>query len=281
MRKINASLSLAFIGCSFFLIIAANMHAQKETIVIFKTTIGDIKMKLYNETPKHRDNFIKLVKDKTYDSCLFHRVIQEFMIQGGDPESKKAAPGVMLGNGNVGYTIPAEINPSLFHKRGALAAARMGDDVNPNKESSGCQFYIVQGRTFANEDIDAIEARSNTPLKQKIFSDLINKPENKQLKDKFVVLQQAGKSDSLQLLSKQIEPMVEKEFANVPHLKYSEEQRKAYATIGGSPHLDGGYTVYGEVIEGMDVVDKIAAIPVDQYSRPTTDIRIVKAEILK
>lgn len=270
----------------------ACLYAQNsnEVKVLISTSMGDIKLKLYNETPGHRDNFIKLVNDHTYDSVLFHRVIKDFMIQSGDPESKNAKPGVMLGNGNVGYTLPAEIAPKLIHKRGALAAARQGDDVNPKKESSGCQFYIVHGRLFTNADLDMYEQRTNTQtqqqVKQQLFNVIISKSENQGLKTKFMKYQTEGKMDSLQvLLTTTVEPMIQKEMEaqkiQLPVFRFTEEQRKAYTTVGGAPHLDGAYTVFGEVIEGMDVVDKIAAAPVDNMTRPVTDIRIIKASIIK
>ena len=274
----------AFFGLSL------EARAQDEVKVLLTTTMGNIKLKLYNETPAHRDNFVKLVTNGTYDSVLFHRVIKDFMIQGGDPESKKAAPDVMLGNGNVGYTIPAEINPGFFHKRGALAAARQGDDVNPKKESSGCQFYIVHGRTFSAADLDTYEQRTNAQnlqqVKQQLFNVIISRPENQVLKNTFIRLQTERKTDSLQvLLTNTVEPMILKEMEaqkiQIPVFKFSEEQRQAYTTVGGAPHLDGAYTVYGEVIEGLDVVDAIAKVPVNNMSRPVTDVRVLKATIIK
>lgn len=279
-KKLSGPLSLLLLmiaAVSF----AQNKKPAEEIKVLISTTMGDIKIKLYNETPLHRDNFVKLVKSKTYDSLLLHRVIKDFMIQGGDPDSKKALPGEMLGNGNVGYTIPAEINPKFIHKKGALAAARQGDEINPKKESSGCQFYIVHGRSFTEADLKMFEDRQNQQLKQQIFTQFILKPENQKLKEKFIALQQAGKMDSLQLLSQQIEPQIQAEFEKAPRFKFSEEQIKAYTTTGGAPHLDGAYTVFGEVIEGMEIVDKIAAVEVDNMSRPKTDVRIIKATIVK
>lgn len=261
--------------------ITFSSKGQGEVKVLLATTMGNIKIKLYNETPVHRDNFIKLVNNHTYDSVLFHRVIKDFMIQGGDPESKKAAPGVMLGNGNVGYTLPAEILPQFIHRKGALAAARQGDDVNPKKESSGCQFYIVHGKPFTNADLDMFEMRANQQIKQQIFTSIITKPENLKLKEKFIQFQQARMNDSLQALSAKLEPMIEAEFQKVAHFKFTEEQRKAYTSLGGAPHLDGAYTVYGEVIEGMEIVDAIAGVPVNNMSRPVADVRIIKATIIK
>ena len=193
------------------------------TKVLIKTSEGDITIALYDNTPKHKENFIKLVNDGFYNGVLFHRIIQGFMIQTGDPESKGAPAGKMLGNGGPGYTIPAEFKPENYHKRGA--AARQGDQVNPTKASSGSQFYIVDGKPF------------NSNLMAQISY-------------------QYGKS-------------------------FTEEQRKVYETIGGAPFLDGDYTVFGEVVEGMDVVDKIAAKPKDRYDRPTTDVKILSTEILK
>lgn len=252
-----------------------------ETKVLINTTMGDIKVKLYNETPLHRDNFIKLVNEHIYDSLLFHRVIQSFMIQGGDPDSKNAAPGVMLGNGGLAYTVPAEFNSKLIHKKGALAGAREGDDVNPNRASSSTQFYIVQGKVFTDSDLDKYEARINKEAKQRVFSAFINKPENKELLQKWIVFQQANQKDSLQKLSASVEPLIQSEIEKTGTYKFSPEQRAAYKTIGGAPHLDSGYTVYGEVIEGIETVDKIAAVPVDQVARPLADVRILKMTIIK
>lgn len=204
---------------------------KKETKVLISTAYGDIKVVLYNETPKHRDNFIKLVKEGSYDSTLFHRVMADFMIQGGDPESKGAKEGVLLGNGGLGYTIPAEFDSTLIHKKGALAAARESDNVNPNKESSSCQFYIVEGKTFSKEEIDKM---------------LVNR--NK----------------------KRTTPIV-----------YTEEQYKVYEELGGTPHLDMDYTIFGEVIEGLDVVDKISVVQTDRANRPKEDIKMTMKIVKK
>lgn len=193
----------------------------KESIVLISTDYGNMKVKLYNKTPQHRDNFLKLVKENFYDSLLFHRVIQNFMIQGGDPDSKNAQPGAALGSGSLGFMVPAEFNPMLIHKKGALAAARTN---NPEKASSASQFYLVQGKTFTDEELNRFEMQNK--------------------------------------------------------IKYTPEQRDIYKTIGGTPHLDMGYTVYGEVIEGLDVIDKIAAVQTGQGDRPVKDVRM-KISILK
>ena len=212
----------------FFIVISVFSFAQKadkqneangkEYYVKIETSYGDIVVKLYNDTPLHRDNFIKLVKEGTYDGLIFHRVINQFMIQGGDPNSRDAKPGQMLGDGELGYTIPAELVPEHFHKKGALAAARQGDEVNPQKASSSCQFYIVQGTTWDANRLKMVEQRM-------------------------------GKS-------------------------FTPEQAEVYATLGGTPFLDGDYTVFGEVVEGMEVIDKIAAVPCGPMDRPIEDIKM-------
>ena len=198
--------------------------------VLMQTTMGDMVIRLSDSTPLHRDNFLKLVKVGFYDSLLFHRVIKNFMIQGGDPNSKRAEAGKPLGDGSLGYTVPAEFRKTLFHKKGALAAARMGDNINPAKESSGSQFYIAQGKVFTDAGLDSVETfRLN------------------------------GR-------------------------KIPAEQREVYKTIGGTPHLDQGYTVYGEVVKGLDVVDKIAAVQTSRgqdRDRPLQDVRIIKAKLIK
>ena len=202
-----------------------NNNTQKMTKVLLKTTFGDITIALYDDTPAHRDNFHKLVNDKFSDGVLYHRIIKGFMIQGGDPDSKTAKPGQRLGSGDVGYTIPAEFVPAHFHKRGAVCAARMGDNVNPQKASSGCQFYIVDGTVYDNDKLNMIAQRT-------------------------------GKT-------------------------FTPEQIQAYTTVGGAPFLDGDYTVFGEVISGMDVVDKIAAQQKDGADRPLEDIKIISATMIR
>lgn len=249
-----------------------------ETKILVETTMGNILLKLYNETPKHRDNFIKLVKEHYYDSVLFHRCIQNFMIQGGDPDSKKAQPEVMLGEGGPGYTIPAEFSPSLFHKKGVLAAARESDLENPNQESSGSQFYIVQGKTFTDSLLKTAIAKRIT--KMKLFNEIIKRPENKIYVDKYNSFTKAQKNDSAMYYYNLLDKMAEKELPTTKLHTFTDEQIKAYTTIGGTPHLDGSYTVFGEVITGMEVVEKIAAQKTDNNNRPLNDIRILKMSII-
>lgn len=216
MRKISFLIAL--------MIISAMAFAQS-TKVLIETSMGNITIMLYDETPLHRDNFIKLVESNFYDSILFHRVINNFMIQAGDPTSKNAAPDVLLGDSDTDYTIPAEFDyPKYYHKKGALAAARTSDDENPERRSSGSQFYIVQGRTFTDEKLDKYEAHLG--------------------------------------------------------IKMPAEIREYYKTIGGTPHLDTQYTVFGEVLEGMDVVNAIAAVETNKDDRPLVDVRILKMKIV-
>ena len=246
---------------------------SKETILI-STEFGNMKIKLFNETPKHRDNFLKLVREHFYDSLLFHRVIQDFMIQGGDPDSKHAEPAKLLGDGDLKYTIPAEFVPTLCHKKGMLCAARNGDDVNPEKASSACQFYIVQGKVRTDEDLIAYEKRINKSLITKLKEDILNKPENKSLKEKIDTFKKEQNNDSLMVYFKIVNKLVDEEYTKTPHYSFPTEHRNIYKTIGGTPHLDSQYTIFGEVIEGLGVIDKIAAVGKNKDDRPLIDIRM-------
>jgi peptidylprolyl isomerase len=245
--------------------------------VMMVTDYGTIKIKLYNETPLHRDNFVKLIKEHYYDSLLFHRVIQNFMIQGGDPDSKHAAYGSLLGDGGPGYTIPAEFNDKLFHKKGVLAAARDGDLENPKQESSGSQFYIVQGMVY-NDSM--LHQRALRITKMKVFNQVVNRGENKINREKYLKYSAAQQMDSVKYIYDIINKEVEEELKTTPVYKFSDEQVQAYKTIGGTPHLDGSYTVFGEVYEGLDVLDKIAAAETDKNNRPLTDIHIKSVSII-
>jgi len=248
---------------------SGNPLVPAERMVLISTEFGDMKLKLYNETPQSRDNFIKMVEKGFYDSLLFHRVIQGFMIQGGDPESKNAAPGVMLGNGDVGYTIPAEFHDSLYHKKGALCAART---ENAEKAGSACQFYIVEGKPITDEELDRFEQSINNGSRmQSAFQEIMSDPANAELKANFVRLQQSSQRDSLNtLIQTTIQPMIN---AKMKPFHYSKTQRDTYKKVGGTPMLDQNYTVFGEVVEGMDVIDKIAAVKTSN-DRPLTDIRM-------
>ncbi|SIT33235.1 peptidyl-prolyl cis-trans isomerase B (cyclophilin B) [Filimonas lacunae] len=222
-------LGLCITGCMLAQPAVKVKKRDRKKDVEMVTTEGTMMLRLSDSTPLHRDNFIRLVKTHYFDSLLFHRVIQKFMIQGGDPDSKRAVAGKPLGEGGPSYTIPAEFNPALFHKKGVLAAAREGDDVNPKKASSASQFYIVQGKVFTDGGLDTVE---NTRLKRKI------------------------------------PPAI----------------REVYKTLGGAPHLDMNYTIFGEVVKGIEVVDKIAAVPTSKgvdKDRPVTDVRIISVKLVK
>lgn len=250
---------------------------ETATIVCFETNYGKISVKLYPETAKHSQNFIQLVDSGFYNGVLFHRVITDFMIQTGDPKSKTAKPGARLGSGSLGYTIPAEfVYPRYYHKRGALAAARKGDEVNPKKESSGCQFYIVQGKTFTDEELDALEEGNKQKLEGKLFQEIMKTKQN--------LVQRYRSEQDQAMLDKLRDSILEDVYRKLETdstYKFTEQQRNDYKTIGGTPHLDGEYTVFGEVVEGMDVVDKISQVPVGKNDRPVEDIKVLKASVIR
>ena len=251
-----------------------HMENEKRTLVKLETTMGNITVALYNETPKHRDNFIKLVKEGVYDSTLFHRVIKQFMIQAGDPDSKNASDTAMLGSGDVGYPIPAEFNPKFFHKKGVLAAARQGDDVNPEKASSGCQFYIVTGRKFTEPQLLGMENKINEQREEALFDSLA-----RQHMKEIYKMRKAGDNAGLLELQDTLEAQARELADKEEKFRFTPEQIKAYSTIGGAPHLDGSYTVFGEVTEGMEVVDNIEIAKTNRADRPVENIRILKASI--
>ena len=252
-------------------------NMEKETVLKIETSMGDIKVKLYNETPKRRDNFIKLAKDGTYNGTLFHRVIKDFMVQAGDPESKNAPKGKMLGSGDVGYTVPAEfVYPKYFHKKGALSAARQGDEVNPKKESSGCQFYIVTGKVFNDSTLLNMEQQKN----QNKVTEAFNALAQKHMKEIYK-MRKANDQDGLYALQDTLFIQAEAEAAKQPDFHFTPEQIKAYTTVGGTPHLDGEYTVFGEVVEGMDIVDKIQQVKTDRSDRPEEDVKIINVSVIE
>ena len=249
---------------------AAQTAANADAFVEIQTSEGDITVRLFGDTPKHRDNFLKLVKEGYYDNVLFHRVINEFMVQTGDPDSKAAPVGKMLGSGGPGYTLDAEIvYPAHFHKRGALAAARQGDQVNPERRSSGSQFYIVTGKAYNDSTLSQMERQLDMMQKQQIFNDL-----TKQYKDSIMNMRRNRDQAGLQALQEELIAITEKKAAENP-ASLTPAQRESYTTQGGTPHLDGQYTVFGEVVSGMDVVDKIEKAETDGNDRPVKDIRIL------
>lgn len=236
--------------------------------VKIQTTLGDIIVRLYDETPKHRDNFLKLAKEGYYDGTLFHRVIKNFMIQGGDPDSKGAPSGKMLGVGGPGYTIDAEILPGMYHKRGALAAARQGDEVNPERKSSGSQFYIVWGQTYNAGQMQQLQKQMEMQQMQQVFNALA-----RERHDEIMQMRRDRNRAGLQELQDQLiaeaEAKVKADGAGM-----TEEQKQIYTTVGGTPHLDGQYTVFGEVEEGLDIVEMIQNTATASGDRPVDDIEM-------
>lgn len=241
-----------------------------------ETTMGAFTVLLYGDTPRHRDNFVKLVNEGFYNGTLFHRVIGQFMIQAGDPDSKNAAPGQRLGAGGPGYTIEAEIDyPRHFHKRYAIAAARQGDQVNPQKRSSGSQFYVVTGRKLLPQQLDAMAQQLRQQQLQSTFNGLVAG----QI-DKIRALQAAGDSTALKALQDELVARTEAEVAAHP-LEVTDAMKEAYTNVGGAPHLDAGYTVFGEVIAGTDVIDRIEKVETDSADRPRDDVRIISMSVVK
>ncbi len=249
-----------------------------ETVVI-ETAYGKMKLKLYMETPVHRENFIKLVKQGYFDSLMFHRVIKNFVMQGGDPLSKRALAGDSLGHGEYGKWLKAEFNPALLHKKGALAAAREGDDINPERMSSACQFYIVAGKVRNDSVLNKYEERMTKmnqnrarylALKQKPALKLVH--QQKKLEKKITTDSSAAAKYRANKVK--LETLAKTAADTVKAYRFSEKQRTVYKTVGGTPHLDGGYTVFGEVIEGFDLIDLITTVPTDKRDRPLTDIRM-------
>ena len=233
-----------------------------------KTTEGDIIVRLYDETPLHRDNFIKLASEGYFDGTLFHRIIKDFMIQGGDPDSKNAPAGKNLGAGGPDYTIPAEfVYPQLFHKRGALSAARLGDEVNPNRESSGSQFYIVWGKTFKSQELKQLERQMAMQQEQTVFNQIAQ-----EYKAEIMNLRRNKDRAGLQTLQEKLVVDSKEKCKEMGIPEFTAEQVETYTKIGGTPYLDNQYTVFGEVESGLDVVEKIQNCETARNDRPKTDI---------
>jgi peptidylprolyl isomerase len=261
------------LSCSvLFLISCTSSKDNKNTSVLIKTSLGDIIVRLYDETPYHRDNFIKLVNTRVYDGVSFHRVIKDFMIQSGDPETK-----VGYDKGSVdsltSYTIPSEFNPMFFHKKGALAAAREGNDVNPEMSSSGTQFYIVQGVKYSDDQLNQAEQRINNNYKQSLFVRLM-----KEASDSNRI---SGWNLNDAEIQEKVSLRMFETLAINGEYRMSPEKRNTYRNIGGVPRLDGSYTVFGEVVDGLEIVDKIADTKTNESDKPLTDIRILKMKLVR
>ena len=236
--------------------------------VKISTTLGDITVRLYDETPIHRDNFLKLAAEGYFNGTLFHRVIKDFMIQGGDPDSKGAPAGKSLGSGGPSYTLPAEMDPQkLFHKRGALSAARLGDEVNPKKESSGSQFYIVWGKVYKAAELKQLEHQLKMQQDQNIFNALAMEH-----REEIMNMRRNRDRDGLMALQEKLGKQAMEKSKELGAPTFTPEQVEAYTTLGGTPFLDGGYTVFGEVIEGLDIVERIQSTETQPNDRPKSDI---------
>lgn len=270
--------NLITIVCSLMLLScnSTKNKAMKETEILIETSMGDIKVKLYNDTPKHRDNFIKLAQAGVYDNILFHRVVKNFMIQTGDPAIKPQGIPLSVDTNDYRYTIPAEIlYPKHFHKKGALAAARMGDSVNPEKASSGTQFYIVTGKVFTPGALMELYSA----IYQSRVDTLYEQLSHARMKDLFL-LRKKGDTEQLQALKDSLLQEAESRIAANPPRPFNDEQKKVYSTIGGSPHLDNEYTVFGEVIEGLQVAEAIEKVKTSK-ERPLQEIVIKKVTVLE
>lgn len=260
----NHLFSLTLIFCA--LIASSSCRTEKDYLVTIHTEYGDMKVILYDATPLHKENFLQLARSGAYDSTTFHRVIREFMIQGGDVNAKGEPDP-------IDYTIPPEFNDTLIHEKGALAAARMGDQVNPNKESSGSQFYIVHGRTYTEEELNTMAYNQKLTVMQQLFMRMIERPEFAELRQEMIELQRAGNYAQMQERIMNSEELIERAYGReLPDFEFSQQQIETYTTKGGAPHLDRGYTVFGRVVEGLPVIDSIANIQTGPADRPLQDI---------
>lgn len=254
---------LIFLLTTLFIFSCSQVKDNSRYIKV-STDKGEIIIRLYDQTPKHRDNIVKLADEKYYDGQIFHRIINNFVVQGGDPTTKNALPDSLYGNGGPNYLIDAEIVDTIIHKRGAVGMAREGDDVNPEKKSSGSQFYIVKGKVLTNQQLDdlekKIESKNKSKLYKKIFAEKLAREKNE------------NKIDTVSL-SLDVSIAFDSIWEKLPRFKLSEKQRKNYSTIGGIPHLDGNYTVFGEVVKGMEIVDELSSVETDKNDRPFKDIK--------
>ncbi|GAA5025751.1 peptidyl-prolyl cis-trans isomerase [Marivirga lumbricoides] len=257
-----------FLNLLVFILLFSGCQASKDSIVIFHTKYGDMKAILYEETPKHKQNFIKLIESGQYDSTIFHRVIEDFMIQGGDVNIK---PNIKEEE-KVNYTIEEEINDQFWHVKGALAAARQGDQVNPKKRSSGSQFYIVQGQTFEGPELDQLAEGRKYQEKQAKVRELLSMNKYSDLRNKVIEMQKNQDLEGLQSFMEKADSLIIKEFGEIELYQFSEDQKADYANKGGAPHLDGEYTVFGRVVEGLNVIDSIAAVKKGAGDKPIEDI---------
>jgi peptidyl-prolyl cis-trans isomerase B (cyclophilin B) len=269
MKRIFFFIALA--GFTWMLSCGGSKKEQEteETRVVITTKFGDIKLKLYDETPEHKKNFLKLINEGFYNDLLFHRVIENFMIQGGDPMSRNAGQNFMLGGNDLGYTIPAEILPTYYHKRGALAAARTSNQSNPERRSSGSQFYIVHGEVYTQGKLDTLEMKVNFQRKEEMLKKQLN-----EVKDTLMALRKQNNRELFEKIIGDVRIEVDSIYDADYKFELTKEQRKVYTTIGGYPSLDGEYTVFGEMVDGWSVLDSIAAVETNKQNRPLENVKM-------
>lgn len=252
-------------------------QATKDSVVVLHTEFGDMTAILYEETPKHKENFIKLVESGKYDSTTFHRVIEDFMVQGGNVNQKEGIED----EDKIDYTLDAEIVPGFWHVKGALAAARQGDQVNPKRESSGSQFYVIHGQIFEESDLQQLAEGRVFQEKQRKLRQCLGMKKYASLRNQVIEMQKAQDLEGLQdFMETTADSLVQKEFGEIEEYEFSEAQIEDYKTIGGAPHLDGEYTVFGRVVEGLNVIDSIAAVQTAGADKPVEDV-FMTAEIEK
>ena len=286
---ISVTKNIFKIQSSLLLLLAININTlfcqesfqdnSKETSIHMETSLGMITIKLYNKTPLHKINFLKLIEEGFYDGVKFHRVIKGFMAQAGDPNSKKNDFTGQLGQKSYGETIPAELISEYIHKRGALAAARMGDNVNPEKKSSGSQFYLVQGKTYSELQLKQMEQKMNQQQENILIGKFLKKTENVHYMDQIKYCQQNRLNDSLNMLYQEIKSLVINEEEN--KFSFSKDAIETYKTTGGTPFLDNGYTVFGEVIEGLEIIDSICSVPTLKGDIPVNPVIILSTKIVE
>ncbi|MDL2244657.1 peptidylprolyl isomerase [Parabacteroides sp. OttesenSCG-928-J18] len=250
------------------------LDPEKPVYVTVKTSMGDVTVLLYDDTPLHKENFIRLCQEGTYDGVLFHRIVKDFVVQGGDPTSKEREPGVRYGGNSGGYTVPAEIMPHYFNKRGALIDAKQGDDVNPERASAGTQFCFLQGKIQTDEELDKIEVRINDIRRNWLYHKF-----KKELQEKDASWKEAEKAEELEI---QLSLMIMDEIERLGGAYViPADQREVYKTIGGSPHLDGSVTIFGEVVKGLDVVEKMSLVERDEFDRPLEDVYVISTKVFQ
>lgn len=273
-RQFTSALFLLFTSLSLLISCqSGKLDPTKPVYATIRTTMGDVTVKLYDDTPLHRDNFIKLCQSGEYEGMLFHRIIKEFVVQGGDPASKAHEPGVLYGDGDGGYTVPAEIIPTHFNKRGALIDAKEPDDVNPARASAGTQFCFVQGKKLTDRELDEKEARINEIRRNWLYYTF---------RDRLIKENPAFAADSLSdRLHIEASVLVEDTLATLGPVTIPAEHREIYKTIGGVPHLDGSVTIFGEVVEGFDIVEKMSLVKTDKNDRPLHDVMIKSTKVFQ